>query len=428
MMGATMILYRVRRILALVPLGLALALAGCSDGLFHPDAEAPSARFGLIVPSMASLSEGVEASIQQAFARVNRVRVRVWTSQSETPLVDEVAEVTSSTTELRLSLKIPLEAAEAGVIIRTELLRDALLLFDGEQSVTLRRGAATDVQITPEPVASGIALPAPPPPLRYIGATVDLGGTPVFATGDPITGRSLSWSSLDPGVASVTSAGRVTAVGQGAARLRAQAGGFTADLDVAVALEVTTVDVTPPSFLLVEWDATTFTAVARDAGGTAFDAGLPVWISGSTSVAMVDAAGRVTAQAEGETTIFAEVAGIQGGASLGVVTAAWASPGSVSATHTVGSSPCPQNLATLVLANRSPSPLELFPLAEPFNTSITGGTGTLLPGQSLTATVRFTCDAASTVDGVFRFEYVRLDVSGYSREVQVPVFVNVVNP
>ena len=73
-------------------------------------------------------------------------------------------------------------------------------------------------------------------PLQSIGATVQLTGTVKNQQGGVVAGASITWSSADPSVATVSTTGLVTAVAQGTSRVQASSSGITASVDVVVAL------------------------------------------------------------------------------------------------------------------------------------------------------------------------------------------------
>ncbi len=67
-----------------------------------------------------------------------------------------------------------------------------------------------------------------------IGATATLAGQALNANGDVLLGRLLTWSSDDPAVATVSSAGVVTAVGVGSTTIRAGTAGVSGQATVTV--------------------------------------------------------------------------------------------------------------------------------------------------------------------------------------------------
>jgi large repetitive protein len=82
------------------------------------------------------------------------------------------------------------------------------------------------------------------------GATISIGGSTALSaavlgsSGAPLTGRTVAWSSLDPGTATVDNGGRVSGVAPGAARIRASAES-AADTVVVTVLERPTLVLAP---------------------------------------------------------------------------------------------------------------------------------------------------------------------------------------
>jgi uncharacterized protein YjdB len=73
------------------------------------------------------------------------------------------------------------------------------------------------------------------------GRTLQLTATPKTASGITVTGRAVTWSSSDPGIASVSASGLVTAVTVGGpVRIRATVDGIQGDAVITVRCRWTT--------------------------------------------------------------------------------------------------------------------------------------------------------------------------------------------
>jgi hypothetical protein len=105
-----------------------------------------------------------------------------------------------------------------------------------------RRSGAAVVTVTspappprpaPEPVASIDVTPDPG--TMRVGETQQLRAIPRDGAGASLAGRPVQWSSSQPGVASVTSGGLVTAVGPGRATIAASTEGQRGEVEVTVA-------------------------------------------------------------------------------------------------------------------------------------------------------------------------------------------------
>jgi len=94
-----------------------------------------------------------------------------------------------------------------------------------------------------EPVVTTITLNTASIFLDALGATFQLTASLTDQNGKPITDQSATWSSSDEQVATVSTAGLVTAVSNGTATIQATAGGVTASATVTVAQEVASIQV-----------------------------------------------------------------------------------------------------------------------------------------------------------------------------------------
>jgi uncharacterized protein YjdB len=123
---------------------------------------------------------------------------------------------------------------------------------------------------------------------------------------DNATDKTVTWTSDKASVATVDANGKVTAVAEGTATITAKAGDKTATCSVTVkkntvAVESVTLD--KSSLELTEGETATLTATVKPDNATNKTV---TWSSDKTSVATVDANGKVTAVAEGTATITAK--------------------------------------------------------------------------------------------------------------------------
>ncbi|MDQ6887061.1 MAG: Ig-like domain-containing protein [Gemmatimonadota bacterium] len=180
------------------------------------------------------------------------------------------------------------------------------------------RGLAT-VTVIPVPIAS-VSL-TPSTSALKVGQTLLLSATPRDASGNALAGRSISWSSNNSGIATVSSSGLVTAVGAGSATITATSEGVGASAVISVtAATAASVSVTPASPNLTVGQSVQLSAVAKDGSGATM-AGSVAWSSASPSIATVSASGLVTGVAAGSTTVTATSLG-QSGSVMVTVTAA----------------------------------------------------------------------------------------------------------
>ena len=128
------------------------------------------------------------------------------------------------------------------------------------------------------------------------------------ATVDPVdaTDKTISWSSSEATIASVTQSGVVTALKGGTVIITATAGEKTATCSVIITVPVQSVSLDKSSITLEEGETTTLVATIspNDADDKIIN-----WTSSNTAIATVSDVGLVKAIGEGETTITASVGG-----------------------------------------------------------------------------------------------------------------------
>ena len=175
------------------------------------------------------------------------------------------------------------------------------------------------VTVTPPPVAT--VTVAPGSPTLTPGAVIQLVPTLRDASGATLTGRTVTWSSSNNGVATVSGSGLVTGVSVGGpvtitATSEGQIG--TASVSV-VAPVVTTVSISPAVTTVSSGGTTPLSVVVRDQNGATITGKVPTWTTSNTSIATVSPVGLVTGiAAGGPVTITATVDGKSGTASITV--------------------------------------------------------------------------------------------------------------
>jgi uncharacterized protein YjdB len=152
--------------------------------------------------------------------------------------------------------------------------------------------------------------------IRNRSATAELRSS----AGAVLAGRPVDWSSSAPAIASVNSAGVVSAIAAGSATITATSDGRSgsASLTVIVA-PVATVQVTLALPSLTLGTATTASAVLRDERGATLTGRAVAWNSSSPAVATVDNNGAITTLAVGTTVITATSEGKSATATLTVI-------------------------------------------------------------------------------------------------------------
>ena len=173
------------------------------------------------------------------------------------------------------------------------------------------QSAAVTVAVATAPVASvSVSLAASN---LLPGQTTQATTTLTDALGNPLTGRVVTYSSLDPTIATVSATGLVTAVATGAVIIRATSEGKTGDASLTVGVpSVASVAVSFASSNLTIGQTTLATATYKDVNGVTLSGRSVQWTSLNPSVATVSIAGVVTAVAPGTATIRATVESITG--------------------------------------------------------------------------------------------------------------------
>ena len=157
----------------------------------------------------------------------------------------------------------------------------------------------------------------PPPPavatveLSHQSATLKVGDILTItavakdASGQALTGRTATWSSSNPSVASV-SGGAVSGLAPGVAEITVSIEGKTAKATITVELPgVASITVSPQRNYVQVGSTVQLTAVLRDASGSQINGRTVVWTSSDDSKATVSASGIVTGKAPGTVTISA---------------------------------------------------------------------------------------------------------------------------
>jgi uncharacterized protein YjdB len=180
----------------------------------------------------------------------------------------------------------------------------------GTASLTVEPAPVATVAVAPPSQSVDVGSSAP----AFIATTRDGGGTVV-------TGRVVTWSSSDDGIATINSAtGVATGVSVGTVTITATSEGKigTASLTVTPP-PVASVAVTPPSQTVLQGStAPAYTATTRDGGGNVVTGRVVTWSSSDDGIATIDNSGVATGVAPGTVTITATSEGKTGTASLEV--------------------------------------------------------------------------------------------------------------
>jgi uncharacterized protein YjdB len=179
------------------------------------------------------------------------------------------------------------------------------------------KSATAKVTITPVPVASVSVTPATSS--LVIDGTVQLSATTKDASGNTLTGRTVTWSTSDASIATVDANGLVTAHALGSATITATSETKTATAQITVTVApVATVAVSPASSTLALNATTQLSATTSDASGHVLTGRTVTWSSSDPGKATVDGNGLVKGLAYGQVIITATSEGKTGTATVKV--------------------------------------------------------------------------------------------------------------
>lgn len=138
---------------------------------------------------------------------------------------------------------------------------------------------------------------------QYSISNLYVGGTANLSASTSPSGQSISWSSSNSSVATVSSSGRITAVGAGNTTITAQFiyGGTTYSESCTVSVIEISVRISDSSLSMAVGDSEYLSAVTSPSGESVS------WSSSDSSVASVNSSGRVTAVGDGSATITATI-------------------------------------------------------------------------------------------------------------------------
>ena len=177
-------------------------------------------------------------------------------------------------------------------------------------------GCGTISAPPPAPVASVTVTPATSS--GTVGQTVQLTATTKDASGNTLSGRTVTWASTNTAVATVSATGLVTLTGAGTTSISATSEGVSGQASVTAKAAVAAVTVTPATASGTVGGPVQLTATTRDASGAILTGRTITWASNSPSIATVNASGLVSMVGAGSATISATSEGKTGSAAVTV--------------------------------------------------------------------------------------------------------------
>jgi len=279
--------------------GLAVSLLGCSSSSTSVEVfpKTPVASVSLTLPSPTLLTGQTQRAVatpRDASGAALSDRTVTW--QSASPLVASID--------------------PSGMISAIAPGTDVITASSEGVSA---QGTLTVMPVPAVPVASVSVSPASQS--LQVGATVQLTAVTRDAGGNVLSGRGINWTSVNTGIASVSSSGLVSAVSAGTASVIASSEGQTATSSITVTeVPVASVTVSPATSSLQPGGTVQLSAITRDANSNILSGRVVTWASGNSAIASVSGSGLVTGVAAGTTAITATSGGVIGSANVTVVT------------------------------------------------------------------------------------------------------------
>lgn len=181
-----------------------------------------------------------------------------------------------------------------------------------------------DAGSAPQPAPGAvvtIVVIGPAGPLQ-VGTTFALTAQVRDGTGTTMAGKTPAWSSADTAVASVSSAGLVTAQAPGTTTIRATLDGKTGSAFITVSpASVFAVSIAPLAAPVMAGEITPLIVVVSDRNGNALLGRRITWSSSVPLVGAVDDSGRLKASSPGVTTVTASSEGVSGSLAVTVAPA-----------------------------------------------------------------------------------------------------------
>ncbi|HVX40679.1 MAG TPA: Ig-like domain-containing protein [Gemmatimonadaceae bacterium] len=173
---------------------------------------------------------------------------------------------------------------------------------------------------TPTPVLTTITVSLSVAQIQ-VGQTANATASAADQNGAPIAAGTVTWSSSNTNVATITASGAITAVGPGTTQIIATASGKSGQATltvVAAPAPVASISVSPPTVTLIIGATQQMTATTVDANGNVLTGRAVSWSSSDPTKATVTPTGLVQAIAAGTATIIATSENKSGSAAVTV--------------------------------------------------------------------------------------------------------------
>ena len=202
--------------------------------------------------------------------------------------------------------------------------------IDASGAITAIAAGTTLISATSEGQSGTATLTVNPAPVATINVTLAQStvviGTPTTATatlgddrGVTLSGRTVTWTSSTPSVATVDAVGAIATLSPGATNIMATSEGKSGVASlVVIPPPVSSVSVALSQSVVSPGRTAAATVTLRDVNGIVLTGRTVTWTTSAASVATVDAVGNISAIAIGSTTISATAEGKSGSALLTV--------------------------------------------------------------------------------------------------------------
>lgn len=288
------------RVAARMALPTLLLGAWACGGDLQDAAEAGPAQLSIVADFSANaLGDGARRAFDASDILFVRVRA------GNTVRYEEQISISPAGQDVRAPVELRVRRGGEALTVELELRSDGASLFDGGTQVQLRPGEVTPARVVLDPVVAGLEVSPEEVFMDAYGETIRVTATPVFATGDPIDGLSVEWSTEDGSVATVDGAGMVTGVSDGDTRIVARLGERTASSLVDIFAVVAGVIIDPPEAEIPLGSNIRFTALLSDRNGNPILGRPVVWSSSDASLVEIQEDGTAIARGIGEVDIQA---------------------------------------------------------------------------------------------------------------------------
>ncbi len=193
------------------------------------------------------------------------------------------------------------------LVVSVNEVGNATATGNGTATIAARAsGVSGTAAVSVEQQVAAIEV-SPDSSVLVVGETLPLEAAIVDANGHAIANAQVSWESSDTAVARVDESGRLTAAGVGQTLIVAVSDEVAAEVAVTVLSAPASIAIAPQTVEFASLgDTVTLTATAFDAEGNEIEDLALAWSSTDTSVATVDAPGKVVSVDNGTVDITAE--------------------------------------------------------------------------------------------------------------------------